>query len=379
MKLRILIITTISLIFIQSCKQKADVETDRETLPTTEITIVQLTDAQFRNAGLSSVLPEKEMLGQTITLNGKMEVMPENVITISTPMGGFVRQLKLIPGMSVSKGQTLVRMEDKEYIQLQQDYLSAKNVLSYAKLDFDRQSELSKNQASSDKVLQLAEEKMKQQQILVKSLAEKLRLININPGNLTSDNLNSQIPITAPASGIITEVLVNTGKYVNAGDDMIQILASKGTKLVLKAFEKDIPFLRTGQKITAFTNIQPDKKVKGKIEHIVSRVGQEGFTQIICDIDNASEVIIPGTYLNAEVEGQLTESRTVPDEAVINFEGKEFVFIDLGNLKYEMVEIETGVKEKGKTQIINFSTLKEKNIVVKGAYTLLMKMKNVAE
>jgi cobalt-zinc-cadmium efflux system membrane fusion protein len=264
-------------------------------------------------------------------------------------MGGFVRQLKLIPGMSVSKGQTLVRMEDKEYIQLQQDYLSAKKCFYLMqKLDFDRQSELSKNQASSDKVLQLAEEKMKQQQILVKSLAEKLRLININPGNLTSDNLNSQIPITAPASGIITEVLVNTGKYVNAGDDMIQILASKGTKLVLKAFEKDIPFLRTGQKITAFTNIQPDKKVKGKIEHIVSRVGQEGFTQIICDIDNASEVIIPGTYLNAEVEGQLTESRTVPDEAVINFEGKEFVFIDLGNLKYEMVEIENRSEGKRK-------------------------------
>jgi hypothetical protein len=58
-----------------------------KTLPTTEITIVQLTDAQFRNAGLSSVLPEKEMLGQTITLNGKMEVMPEKCYYHQHPNG----------------------------------------------------------------------------------------------------------------------------------------------------------------------------------------------------------------------------------------------------------------------------------------------------
>jgi cobalt-zinc-cadmium efflux system membrane fusion protein len=279
----------------------------------------------------------------------------------------------------VKKGQVLVRLEDKEYIQLQQDYLSAKNALAFAKLDFDRQSELSKNQAASDKVLQQADEKMKQQQILVKSLAEKLRLINVNPTTLSTDNLTSQINIVAPASGMITDIMVNTGKYVQSGDAMVTVVASEGAKLALKAFEKDLPYLRSGQKVITYSNIQPDKKMNAIIENIVNQVGPEGFANVICNISNSNSNIVPGMYLNADVEAQSIDSWTILDEAIVTFEGKEYVYIDKGNKNYEMVEIQAGQREKGRTQIINFESIVNKSIVSKGAYTLLMKMKNVEE
>jgi cobalt-zinc-cadmium efflux system membrane fusion protein len=41
--------------------------------------------------------------------------------------------------------------------------------------------------------------------------------------------------------------------------------------------------------------------------------------------------------------------------------------------------LQPGQKESGKTQIINNQIFTGKKIVTKGAYTLLMKMKNVAE
>ncbi|MBK8346139.1 MAG: efflux RND transporter periplasmic adaptor subunit [Saprospiraceae bacterium] len=82
---------------------------------------------------------------------------------------------------------------------------------------------------------------------MVKSLGEKLKLIHINPATLTADNMTSQIAIAAPTSGTITEVLVNSGKYVQAGEEMIRMIDNNGTKLVLKAFEKDLPNLQSGQ------------------------------------------------------------------------------------------------------------------------------------
>jgi cobalt-zinc-cadmium efflux system membrane fusion protein len=373
---------TLSVVLFQSCKQK-----EETTEPTTEevdtvqegTNRVELTDAQYKNANLELALPEKTNINQLVTLNGKSEVMPENVITVSSPMAGFVRQIKLMAGMAVTKGQVLIRLEEKEYIQLQQDYLSAKNTLAFAKLDYDRQTELVKNQAASDKILQTADEKVKQNQIIVRSLEEKLRLININPKNLTTENMTSQIVIFAPASGTVTEVMVNSGKYVHPGDDMIKIISNTGTKLVLKAFEKDLPFVNKGQKIIAYSNAQMDKKFMGKIEYIVRNVGDEGFANIICNLEGQTSQIIPGMYMNADIEVQNKEGWIVPDEAIINFESKEYVFVENGDQTFEMVEIEPGQKEKGKTQIINDQAINNRRIVIKGAYTLLMKMKNVEE
>ena len=376
-KINILILF-FSIGIFHSCKQKE--ETPAETAPITAMeSIVDLTDAQFKNAQLQLSLPEKMNIGHVICLNGKIEVMPENTITVSSPMAGFVRQIKWMPGMKVSKGQTLVRLEEKEYIQLQQDYLSAKNSLVFAKLDFDRQSELSKNQAASEKVLQLADEKVRQNQILVKSLGEKLKLIHINPATLSADNMTSQIIMAAPASGTITEVLVNSGKYVQAGEDMIRMIDNNGTKLVLKAFEKDLPYLQPGQKLLAFSNGIPDQKMNGKIDHIVNSIGEQGFSNIICSVDGRSTSLLQGMYMNAEIEANRAESWTVPNDAIVSFEGKEFIFVEKGNQSFEMLEIQPGQQEAGRTQIINFQIFTGKKVVTKGAYTLLMKMKNVAE
>ncbi|MBK7808623.1 MAG: efflux RND transporter periplasmic adaptor subunit [Saprospiraceae bacterium] len=376
--MKLLILPLLIIFLAGSCKQKE--ETPAETASPVAIeSVVQLTDAQLKNAQIQLSLPEKMNIGHVIQLNGKFEVMPENTITVSSPMAGFVRQIKWIPGMKVTKGQTLVRLEEKEYIQLQQDYLSAKNALAFAKLDYDRQSELSKNQAASEKVLQLAEEKVRQNQILVKSLGEKLKLIHINPATLSADNMTSEIIIAASTSGTITDVLVNSGKYVQAGEEMIRMIDNNGVKLVLKAFEKDLPYLKTGQKLLAFPNGRADQKMSGRIDYIVNSIGDHGFTNIICSLENKTSEIMPGMYMNAEVEAQSMESWTVPDEAIVSFEGKEYVFVDKGNQSFELVEIQPGQKENGKVQIINYQILMNKKIVAKGAYTLLMKMKNVAE
>lgn len=378
-KKSITIVLLACIIWLQSCKNNEINTPEEKTTLTTLPNRVVLTEAQYNNANLMLAAPKKMKIGHIITLNGKVEVMPENTISVSSPMAGFVRQIKWIPGMTVKKGEVLVRLEEKEFIQLQQDYLSAKNVLAYAKLDLERQTELSKNQASSDKVLQQAEEKVKQSQILVTSLATKLRLIQINPATLHAENITSQIVITAPATGTITEVAVNLGKYVEAGENIITIMGFNGSKLVLKAFEKDLPFLKKGQKVFAYSNAEPDKKITGKIDYIVRNIGEEGFANIICSPDNVSEQLFPGLYLNVDIEAQSMESWTVPEDAIILFEGKEYVFVEKEIRTYEMVKVSTGQKENKHIQILNEQDIKDQKVVIKGAYTLLMKMKNVEE
>lgn len=340
---------------------------------------VQLTDAQYKNASLTLGKPEIMEIGNLISLHGKIEVMPENSISISSPVSGFVRSIKWMPGMDVAKGQVLLRLEDQEFVQLQQDYLSAKNAFSFAKLDFERQKELSKNQAASEKVLQQAEEKLRQYQITINSLSEKLKLIHLNPSNITAENMTSQIILTSPVNGAITSVSANNGKYVQKGEEVFRIIDQSGSRLVLKAFEKDWNALVVGQKLMAYSNNRPEFKIPGKIDYIVKDINDEGFARIICSLNKTKDVIIPGSYMNAVIDAQSTSAWVLPESAIVGFEGKEYLFVESGDKMYEMIEVTPGLKENGKIQIINFNVIKDKQVVVKGAYTLLMKMKNIAE
>lgn len=69
----------------------------------------------------------------------------------------------------------------------------------------------------------------------------------------------------------------------------------------------------------------------------------------------------------------------LPNESVVSFESKSYVFEDLGHKKYKMIPVNTGIADDHFTEILKADNLKDKKIVQKGAYGLLMALKNKAE
>ena len=84
-------------------------------------------------------------------------------------------------------------------------------------------------------------------------------------------------------------------------------------------------------------------------------------------------------YMNAEIE--IPESRTwaLPEESIVSFEGKQYVFEMLDKNKFRIITVKTGNTGNGWIEIIDGDQLNNKNIAQKGAYTLLMALKNKAE
>lgn len=84
-------------------------------------------------------------------------------------------------------------------------------------------------------------------------------------------------------------------------------------------------------------------------------------------------------YMNAVIELQSAFAQALPEESIVDFEGKSYVFAETGKQKYTMLPVTIGTQENGYVQILNSNELAGKNIVVQNAYTLLMKLKNAAE
>ncbi len=374
------------IIFLSSCGNKQ--ETDNTPASTDSIqparnkntNIVQVSDEQKQNAGIKAGKAEKKGISSVLKVNGSIDVPPQNVVSISVPMGGYLKSTKLLPGMHVSKGETIGIIEDVQYIQMQQDYLTVKARMGYLENEYNRQKELNQSKATSDKQFQQVEAEYKTQMVLVRSLYEKLRLININPEKLSEASISRSINIYSPINGYITKVNVNIGKYVNPSDVLFEIVNPNDIHLALDIFEKDINKLHIGQSLLAYTNNDPQKKYLCKIILMGKELTQDRDIEVHCHFEQYDSKLIPGMFMNAEIQVQNNKSWVLPSESIVSFEGKQYVFLNKGNNRFEMVEATTGNAENGYTEIIlNDSLLQDSTFVVKGAYALLMKMKNTGE
>lgn len=318
-------------------------------------------------------------MSSTLHLNGKIDVPPQNLVSVSVPLGGYLKHTSLLPGMPVRRGQEIARMEDQQYVQLQQDYLQTQSKLHFSELEYKRQHELNQSRASSDKATQQAEAEWRSNEIILQSLKEKLKLINIEPSSLTNSNIAAGIPVYAPVDGFVTRVNVNIGKYVNPSEVMFELVNPADIHLNLKVFEKDLNRLKVGHRVTAYSNTDPNHKYPCEIILISKDILEDRTADVHCHFLSYDNSLVPGMYMNAEVTLSSGSSNTLPDEAIVNFEGKNFVYTNEGKNSYKMREVEIGISQGGFTEIKNIKDLEGKQIVEKGAYTLLMAMKNSEE
>jgi len=360
-----------------SCKSENKTE-ETAAAPTAE-NIVTLTDAQIKNAGIVTGKIEQQNISSTIKVNGKIDVPPQNLVSISVPSGGYLKRTNLLEGMYVSKGQVLCTIEDKQFIQMQEDYLMAKAKIGYAKAEYERQKELNQSKASSDKVYQQAQTEYNSLSVLIQSYAEKLKFAGINPSKVSASNISTGINIYSPINGYVSKVNVNIGKYVTPSDVLFEIVNPADIHLALTIFEKDINKLSIGQMLTAYTNTNPTKKYNCKIILLGKDFSEDRSTEIHCHFINYDKTLLPGMYMNADIELQSQQSNALPADAIVSFESKNYIFIDKGNKQYEMTPVTVGNTENGFTEIASATDFANKNIVVKGAYDLLMKMKNTED
>ena len=339
--------------------------------------IVQLSVTQRENAGITTGTPERREMHTTIKVSGVVDVPPQNIVSVSMPLGGYLKSTSLIPGTRVSKSSILATLEDPQYIQLQQDYLTAKSRLVFLEADYGRQKGLNETKATSDKTLQQVQSEYNSQRILLRSLAEKLRLIGIRPESLSENNISRTIHLYAPISGYVSKVNVNIGKYVAPTDVLFELINPEDLHISLTVFENDATRLTKGQTVSFTTNNQPGEVYTAKVHMIAPSIAEDRTTVVHCHMDQNSRKLLPGTFVNATIQLGNTQVTAVPEDAVVKWENKFYLFSEQTNGSYKLVPVETGTSGDGYTEIR--SEIPAGNIVTKSAYTLLMKMKNSSE
>lgn len=371
------ILYTALAILVSACSNSAKEQVDsKEELISNE---VSLTAEQLTKAGIATDTVKTQSVFSSVKVSGKIDVPPQNMVSVSAPMSGFLKSTKLLPGMHVNKGEVIAVMEDQQYVQLQQDYLTTKYDLEYLEKEYFRQKELAAAKAASDKVFEQSKSNYLTQKTRLVALGEKLKLININPNTLSEFTLASRITILSPINGYVSSVKVNIGKYIQSSEILFELVNPEDIHLNMTVFEKDIRHLSIGQKVKTFTNSDPSTIYPCEIILIGQDVSVDRHIEVHCHFEKYDKSLIPGMYMNAIIESEAEMAEVIEESAIVSYAGKSYCFIELHKGAYKMVEVQTGLKQNSLLELLNPEAVKGFPVVTKGAYTLLMKLKNVEE
>ena len=377
------------LILALGCKDKSTILVE-EAHENENENIIELTDAQLAQTQIIIGRVEKRKIGHEITVNGLIDIPPQGNISVSVPYGGFLKYTAMLPGSKLKKGQVIATVENPDFIEFQRNYLEALANNEYLKADFERQQILNNEEVTSTKVFQKAKSSYLINKANIQALESKLRLIGINPTSVKNDKISSVVNVYSPIDGIVREVYINTGKYFNPQDVLMDITDASDLHVELKIYENDISLIRIGQRIRFRLANTPKEWMEAEVFLLGNNVRNDRSITIHGHLKVKNEKLLPGMFVNANIEVEAQEQYAAPEEAIVRFEGKYYIFKSLGNRKegeqrmndFEMIEIIKGNEEEGFVAFTfndSSKNLAKIEFVLKDAFTLLAKARNSEE
>jgi cobalt-zinc-cadmium efflux system membrane fusion protein len=377
--MRYIIVFILSSLFLIACSSNQQVVKE-EAATVSDSREISLDDRQLAALALEFGDMTSAIINSEINVQGRIDLPPQNLISVNFPLGGYLRSTKLIPGMHVSKGEVIAIMEDQSIVQLQQDYLQSVARLQLAGAELDRQKVLYQASAGTSKAYQQAEAEFSLQSINVKSLSEKLKLISIDPARLSTATLSGQVPIYSTINGFVSKVNVNTGKYVQATETIFELIDPDDIHAALTIFEKDLPFVKKGNSVTIRFNDDPTKTYAAEVI-LVSRDIDENRTAIAhCHFRNQPQNLLPGMFVEGSISLNHKNVNSLPEDALVFFGNQHYAYFKKGKSVIVMIPVEVGGSMNGKVEIVKgLEQVPKGSLVLNNAYKLFGLINNRGE
>lgn len=372
-----LFLFTLSLLACNADDEQKVEELEGDTGEQTEQLI--LSKIQFATSHMELGKMQQYSFGTSIKINGLIDVPPEGRAEISNYYGGYVRNLKLITGQAVKKGDVLFTLENPEYVQMQQDFLETQSMLSYLASDYKRQQTLSEENIASQKNFLKAKSAYETALARSEGLKKKLALLNIQSESVKPDALRSQISIIAPFSGYITEVNIVNGAFLSPADIAIKMINTDHIHLDLHVLEKHIPMLREGQTIQFRLLDSRESIFEAEVFMIGKTIeAQNRMVNVHAHLKDESQNnwFTPGMYVEAELFSEDEAAMALPSEAIVEVEGTYYVLVKKEETEngyvFDKAEVQLGQSKQGLTAISNFDDFPSSTeFLVKGAFNLI--------
>ena len=288
-----------------------------------ELSVIQLSNADLQYGTLDSL-----NISAFVKANGILDLPPQNIAAVSAPMDGFVKKANYLVGDYVEKGKVLAVLEHMDYVKLQEEYLNVVSNLDFLESDYERQRQLDSAEVSSKRQFQAASAALKSAQGRKKALEKQLQYMGLSPERVANGDISSTISIRAPFSGYITALNVHNGSFAQSAQELYELVDTDHMHLELNVFEQDVNKVKVGQPIRFTVPSQGQESYQGEVFLVGKSFDPENKSvKVHGHIEGEHEDFIRGLYVEAKIYTGNQRVLALPEEAIVEDEGKAYIFI----------------------------------------------------
>lgn len=210
---------------------------------------------------------------------------------------------------------------------------------------------------------------------LVDAARQRMRLVGMDEEQVrrvaASGKVHPRITLTAPVSGIVSELAVREGATVMAGAPLFRINGLQTVWIDVDVQESNAARVRRGAPAKVTVPAFPGTALQGRVSAVLPQVASETRTlKARIELPNPGMRLVPGMFAQVHLTPPAgAGALVVPTEAVIRTGARTVVIAALGEGKFRPVEVRTGMEGGGRTEITG--PLEEgQQVVVSGQFLL---------
>lgn len=266
-------------------------------------------------------------------------------VMVRPEFAGRIVELGFAEGQKVRKGQVLVRLDASVE---RAEVAQAQASLAFSRSNFERAEELMKRGAGTQRALDEARWKLRNDEATVNLMQARLEKLVIN----------------APFDGVAGLRRVGLGDFVNVGADVVNLEMIDPLKVDFRVPEIFLSAVRNGQPVEVGVDAFPHRRFPGEVYAIDPQIETAGRAIVIrARIANPDDALRPGLFARVTLTLSARENAVfIPEESLIPMGSQHFVLklidpppgapVPQGAMMAKNTLVKLGDRRKGEVEIV---------------------------
>lgn len=337
---------------------------------------VDLAPDDLKKAQIQTVRVSKGATASKLRVPGVVKANEYHEVRVTPLVGGVIKQVPVVLGDHVRRGQTLAVIFSSELAEAGTQYLAMLAELEADHKKLERTRNLVKLGAASQQELEEVAASHAAHESHVRAALERLKLLGASDRQIETlrqaEQINPNLIVPAPIDGVVLARGANQGLVVNPAQELFTVVDLSTVWVMASVNEKDFASVRLGSTATITAPAYPGRAWKGRVSYIEPQVDTNSRTA-----QARIEVVNPGDSLRIEMYTDVdftTEGATgpvVPEAAVQSIGERQFVFVPVKNSEgsFALRQVRLGPAANGHFAVLE--GLKPEEVVVTGGSFIL--------
>jgi membrane fusion protein, heavy metal efflux system len=337
---------------------------------------VDLGPDDLKKAQVQTIHVDMHEISDTLRAPGIVKPDEYKLVHVTPLVGGVIRQVPVVLGDHVKRGQTLAVVFSSELATAESEYLAMLAALEADHKKLQRTQNLVQLGAASQQEEDDVAADHAAHEAHVRSALERLRLLGASDHQIAelkqAEQINANLVVPAPINGVVLTRTANLGLVTNMSQELFTVADLSTVWVMASINEKDFSTIHIGTSATVTASAYPGRAWKGRVVYIQPQVDPSSRTaQARIEVANPGEALRLDMYMDVAFDSAGAKNSAVPESAVQAIGDKQYVFLPVKGSEgsFAVHEVKVGPASNGFFPVLDGLKLNDE-VVTEGSFIL---------